>query len=251
MTSVDDVAGEAGVGTEEVLAACHELGIVASSGSSGLSSAEHARLRDALGASPDLPPVVAGSTERRPSAPAAPDPRSLQERHAALRAESRTRRISPATAVRIAVYSFLVVAIAVAVVVLRGRSEDDAAGQGVLSFTDADEGTCVDLDEAEGRSQVTTVACATPHDAELYEVSTVDGGADAPFPGGQALTAQADRDCGNQFAPYVGRTYDESALDVVYLVPTPQTWSIGDRSILCLVEDPEGPLTGSVEGADR
>lgn len=251
MTTVDDVAGETGTPTSAVLSACHELGIVASSGVSGLSRDEHERLRTALGAPGDLPAVGGGSTRRAPGAPTERDGRGLQERRDELRVEARRARVDPRKAVRYAVYAFLVLAVGVAVASLAGRDADDGAEPAVLAFSAADEGACVDLDEGGGRSQVVIVECADPHDAELYEVTTIEGDDTSEFPGGEALLGQARADCDRTFTDYVGRSYAESSLDVVFLVPTPETWSVGDRSILCLVEDPSGRLVGSVRGLDR
>lgn len=47
-------------------------------------------------------------------------------------------------------------------------------------------------------------------------------------------------------------SYDESVLEMSYLYPTSQTWSLNDdREILCIVADPEGASTGSLPGAAR
>lgn len=251
MTTVDDVADETGRPTPDVLSTCRDLGIVASSGGSGLSRDEHERLRVALGAPADLPAVDGGSTRPTPDAPADRDGRGLRERRDALRGEARRARVDPRKALRYAVYGFLVLAVGVAVASLAGRDGEDGEEPAVLAFSAADEGACVDLDEGGGRSQVVIVECGNPHDAELYEVTTVDGDDTPEFPGGEALLEQARADCDRTFTEYVGRPYAESSLDVVFLVPTPQTWSVGDRSILCLVEDPSGRLVGSVRGLDR
>ncbi len=251
MTTVDDVAVESGVPVADVLAACQSLHIVASSPGSGLSRAEHEQLRTALGAPADLPPVAGGSTERVPDAPAGADTRTLRERHDELTRSAPRRSFDPRKVSRYAVYTFLVIAVLVAVVTLRGAGESSGSRDAVVPFTTADEGACVDLHEGGGRSQVEPVDCATGHDAELYEVATTPGDADAAFPGGSALEDDARRACTDRFTAYVGRPYAESALGVVFLVPTPRTWDLGDRAILCLVEDPDAPLVGSVRGADR
>lgn len=253
MSTVDDVATELGLPTGDVLEACRTLDIVASSGASGLSSAEHRRLRATLHGHSALPPVVAGSTDPAPRAAPAPDPRTLQARAAELRDRRRTPRLSPRTVTRIAVYAFLLVAVIVAVVSLRDRAEGDDPG--VRAFVEDDEGTCVDLDGGSG-ARVTTMPCEGPHDAELYAVVAVGdrelaGGPDDAYPGSEAVVAEAEAVCGNRFADYVGRPDGESSLDVVFLVPTAVTWELGDRTLVCLVEDPSAALIGSVAGTGR
>jgi len=254
MSTVDDVAGELGLPTTTVLDACRSLDIVASSGTSGLSADEHRRLRAELHAPADLAPVVPGSTDPSPRVGTVPGRRSPPARADDRRIGSR-RRLSPRTATRIAVYAFLVVAVVVAVVSVGGRA--DEGGTGVQAFSAADEGTCVDL-AGEASSRLTPVECAEPHDAELYGVADLGRagtamatGPDAPYPGQDLVVGEAERRCGARFAEHVGRPYAESALDVVFLVPTRRTWARGDRTVLCLVEDPAAPLVGSVAGADR
>lgn len=237
MTTVDDVAGEVGLPATAVLDACGRLDIVASSGASGLSADEHRRLRAALDARPGLAPVVGGSTDPAPGAGSPPPDRPEP---------GRPRRLSPRTLTRIGLYTFLLVAVVVAVVTLRDRAGDPAT-TAVQAFTDADEGTCVDL--GTGSPRLTPVDCQGPHDAELYEVADLALG-DA-FPGSEVVVAEAERMCAEPFARHVGRPYGESALAVVFLVPTRRTWAAGDRTVLCLVEDPAAPLVGIVAGADR
>lgn len=250
MSTVDDVAAELGLPTGDVLEACRTLDIVASSGASGLSSAEHRRLRATLHGHSALPPVVAGSTDPAPRAAPA---RTLQARAAELRDRRRTPRLSPRTVTRIAVYAFLLVAVIVAVVSLRDRAEGDDPG--MRAFVEDDEGTCVDLAGGSG-ARVTTVPCEDPHDAELYAVVTVGdrelaGGPDDAYPGSEAVVAEAEAVCSDRFADYVGRPDNESSLDVVFLVPTATTWELGDRTMVCLVEDPSADLIASVADTGR
>jgi hypothetical protein len=49
----------------------------------------------------------------------------------------------------------------------------------------------------------------------------------------------------------VGMSYDQSALEVTWLEPTEESWEAGDRELVCLITDPAGQTTGSLEGANR
>jgi hypothetical protein len=215
VTTVADVAAESGRSPDEVLVACRSLGIVASSASSGLSADEHRRLRGALGAPGDLPPVVAGSTTAEPGAEPVPDARSLEARAEELAARQRRPRLSPRTMTRIGLYTFLVVAVIVSVVILQDRgAEDDPA--------DAGERLCVDLP---GRETATprSVPCDGPHDAEVVARHALP---DGPFPGQAALRAQAEQRCAPAVRP---------GEELVLLVPTEASWENGDRIASCLV----------------
>jgi hypothetical protein len=110
-------------------------------------------------------------------------------------------------------------------------------------------GDCID--ESTGEGELTTVPvvdCAAPHLGEAYASVRMTGG--ATFPGLDAV-AEAAQGCGEPFQEFVGRPLAGSTLRVTYLHPTEQSWQAGDREILCVVSDPAGPVTGSLEGATR
>ncbi len=98
-------------------------------------------------------------------------------------------------------------------------------------------GDCFDdgdmaLGEIEEIGEVPLVECAEPHDNEVYAVVTVDG---EVFPGEIAIQAQADEVCLDAFDPFVGLDYQSSALDFGWLVPTADSWDMGDRVVACFV----------------
>lgn len=98
---------------------------------------------------------------------------------------------------------------------------------------------------------VSAVPCSEPHDAEVYaEFDTAEEG-DA-YPGESALGTEAGQGCSERFEDFVGVAPESSSLSVHFLLPTQLSWdNIGDREITCLVVDPSGPTTGSLEGAAR
>jgi hypothetical protein len=113
-------------------------------------------------------------------------------------------------------------------------------------------GDCFDdgdlsLGELEEVGEVPLVECSEPHDNEVYAIVAVDG---EVFPGEQAIQTQADESCLDAFDPFVGLDYESSALDFGWLVPTADSWELGDRVVACFVyrldlEKVSGTLQGS------
>ena len=96
---------------------------------------------------------------------------------------------------------------------------------------------------------VPVVDCAEPHDSEAYALIEITGD---EFPGAQAVTDRAVAECTAEFTTFIGLDYAKSALDFAYYYPTPTSWDLGDREILCLAIDPKaGAVTGSLAGAAR
>lgn len=92
------------------------------------------------------------------------------------------------------------------------------------------------------------VDCAAPH---TYEVFSTFAAADGAFPGDDALSQAAFTGCDAAFEGFVGIPYGDSTLDWEFVAPTEQTWSDGDRSISCLLYDPAGEVSGTLEGSAR
>lgn len=110
-------------------------------------------------------------------------------------------------------------------------------------------GDCLNDGNIEGTvSEVKKIECSEPHDSEAYASVIMD---DGDFPGDAAVEDQAVTDCTSEFNAFVGMDYQESTLDFSYYYPTEDSWAQGDREILCLVVDPAGPATGSLQGAAK
>jgi hypothetical protein len=92
------------------------------------------------------------------------------------------------------------------------------------------------------------VDCDVAHTYEVFgEVIVPDGS----FPGDDQMEATAQRSCDEAFASFVGVSYDDSTLEYTYVAPTSDTWEVGDRQIACLITDPAGETTGSLENSGR
>ncbi|KUP96121.1 septum formation family protein [Thermobifida cellulosilytica] len=124
-----------------------------------------------------------------------------------------------------------------------GTTEEDVFNIGV--------GDCFPSEEtqAEGEvSTVQTVPCSEPHDGEAYAAGDMP---DGDFPGEVEIQNFADDFCITEFDLFVGVSYEQSELDFTYYYPTAESWASGDREILCVVYDPAGDVTGTLEGAAR
>ena len=69
--------------------------------------------------------------------------------------------------------------------------------------------------------------------------------------GEAAVAAQAVTECTSAFTSFVGLDYESSSLDFSYYSPTQESWASSDREILCLVVDPDGKTTGTLEAAAK
>lgn len=98
-------------------------------------------------------------------------------------------------------------------------------------------------------STVAAVPCSEEHDGEVFHDFTLPEG---EFPGDEAIEASAYEGCEPAFATFVGVSYEESALDYVFYSPTEASWNeVDDRVISCVVVDPAGAVTGTLQGAAR
>lgn len=121
---------------------------------------------------------------------------------------------------------------------------DDGEEVGVFSLSVGDCLADVGLDSI---SSVTELSCEAAHVYEIYHAYDIPGDA---YPGDDAVVTSAQDNCLAEFEPFVGTTYDDSELDVSYLYPTMESWTLGDdREVLCMLVTVDGsPRTGSAEG---
>jgi hypothetical protein len=91
------------------------------------------------------------------------------------------------------------------------------------------------------------VPCSKPHDNEVYAVFDVDL---AEFPRGDAMAEIAFDACLERFEAFVGRDYATSALDIMTLYPSYESWHRqNDREVICALYDVTlSKLEGSVKG---
>ncbi len=78
--------------------------------------------------------------------------------------------------------------------------------------------------------RVPSVPCSKPHDNEVFHVARYSGSTYSLA----GIEEFADRVCYSAFSPYVGRSYETSVIDYGWFIPTPDSWSLGDREVICI-----------------
>ena len=109
-------------------------------------------------------------------------------------------------------------------------------------------GDCFD-DASSFEDEITSlpgVPCSDPHDNEAFAVFDVTI---TSYPEGDGMVDLANETCLERFAPFVGKDYESSTLDIMTMYPSPESWKQNDREVVCAVYDMEAnKLEGSVKG---
>jgi Septum formation len=152
----------------------------------------------------------------------------------------------------------LLLALALAAGACGDDDDDDAGGdESTTTSPEAEEetvfavsvGDCLATDPTgEQVSQVPTVDCEEPHTSEAFHTTTIEG---EELPSAADMEQLVQDECLAAFESFVGMPYDQSALEVLWLEPTAESWEQGDHELVCLVTDPAGQTAGSLEGANR
>lgn len=112
-------------------------------------------------------------------------------------------------------------------------------------------GDCVDIADASGEvvEGIDERPCNFEHEYEVFFSGAAEGSA---YLSDAAFDDYYRANCLPAFEAYIGETYEDSALDIFWLVPTEEAWADGDRTIQCLVYHPRIPrLTTSLKGSGR
>lgn len=97
-----------------------------------------------------------------------------------------------------------------------------------------------------GTAVAHVVACAQPHNAEIYGAFKVAG---RHWPGAAVLSEQARRGCQSRLSGYLNPKLDPSGMAEFYVYPNPGAWAAGGRSVICEIRGTHGKLTGSVRAS--
>jgi hypothetical protein len=116
-----------------------------------------------------------------------------------------------------------------------------------LDVFDVTVGDCFDDFSIGQVSEVTGRSCESPHLYEVYAAFDIPGDI---YPGDEEVSTAATDGCLERFEPFVGEPYETSILDISFLTPTLESWTLGDdREVLCMVVNvDETPRVGSAAG---
>ena len=146
----------------------------------------------------------------------------------------------------------LLVVLTLFLVACSGAQRDDAGTiteGGDVDVFSLNVGDCLGATEGDEVASVQAVPCDESHESEVFALVDYDAGADAEWPGDDAVSSFADEQCEAAFEEYVGISYNDSRYFITYLQPTEDTWADGDREVVCLVVGPDNePVTGSLRG---
>jgi Septum formation len=155
--------------------------------------------------------------------------------------------------IRLAIIGAIIVAGAIGGFITNATrsSEGDITKSGDLVSNDLRVGDCWDMKDRSATT-VDNVVARPCHESHEYEVIFVGSVAGETYPTDDAFQAFVENACLPAFGTYIGKAYEDSALDVSWLYPDPETWKSGDRTVECSAYDPDNStLTASVRGAAR
>lgn len=127
------------------------------------------------------------------------------------------------------------------------ETDPDAPGARGLAI-----GDCVaDMGQLDGTGDIDVVGCDGPHAGEVFAQADIAG--KNLFPGNEPLGQEAGAICGGDaFTGYVGIGFPESSLDVVTMMPSKESWVQEDRTVTCVVTDPNlEQIDGTLEQSWR
>lgn len=158
---------------------------------------------------------------------------------------------------RLVIYGVIALVVFGGSVLFAARRDDSGSitGAGNLSVFDLQVGDCFDAafdpNAYTEISEVRAIPCDEPHVYEMYSVAEYPQG-EAPSGQEENYTPWEQENCLGMFAAYVGIDYDSSVYYISALVPTDESWSQGDNSLMCFLHnDEETAVTGSARGSGR
>lgn len=158
---------------------------------------------------------------------------------------------------RLVIYGVIALVVFGGSVLFAARRDDSGSitGAGNLSVFDLQVGDCFDAafdpNAYTEISEVRAIPCGDPHVYEMYSVAEYPQG-EAPSGPDEAYTPWEQENCLGTFASYVGIAYDSSVYYISALVPTDDSWSQGDKTLMCFLHnDEETAVTGSARGSGR
>jgi hypothetical protein len=90
--------------------------------------------------------------------------------------------------------------------------------------------------------------CDEPHLHEVFGLVLLSDPLGSPYPADRDIEDASLELCDAAFERYVGIALDDSDYGYLYYTPTDITWANGDRLVMCVVDDNDRPITGSLKG---
>jgi len=119
---------------------------------------------------------------------------------------------------------------------------------GDVSVLDLKVGDCLTKEPTVALQATVPVGpCSDSHRAEVFAVFDLRVDASASQ---RQIDRLAEGGCIKRFDAFVGTSFDQSELDVLYLKPVAGRLDV-DRGVACIVEDRSGPITGSLKNSRR
>lgn len=92
----------------------------------------------------------------------------------------------------------------------------------------------------------TLLSCAKPHEAEVFATFALTG---SSWPGDAAARQDAGNGCADRLDGYLKPQLVNAGFAQEFVYPDQPAWQAGERTVICEVSSPSGPLTGSVRNA--
>ncbi|WP_329005211.1 DUF4190 domain-containing protein [Kribbella sp. NBC_00709] len=141
------------------------------------------------------------------------------------------------------------------VIAFGSTSDDYSSPEPVSSYSSGPTTTVDDLavgecfNDGNEEDEVVRQPCTAVHDGEVISDVTLP---DGPYPGDSGVDKAADRACSPDFTSYVGKSPDDSELDLFYWTPTQSLWADNDRLVVCAAYGPDHEkLTTTVKNSHR
>ena len=110
-------------------------------------------------------------------------------------------------------------------------------------------GDCIDIPTSDAVTSIPRASCSEPHTGEVFHVFDAQGMAGA-YPSDPDWKTLIYPICDPAFEAYTGTPVEtRTDIDYIYLVPTSDRWTNGDRRVTCVINSLDGtPLTRSHRG---
>lgn len=123
-----------------------------------------------------------------------------------------------------------------------GGSDSNVDDADVTPWFDLDVGQCIDEPLAGDSDQYAVVACDAPHLEEIVGALAIGGA----YPGDDHIEGVSVEACEEAFVEATGVGYDDSLLDLSWVVVREADWTITNPQIMCSVSHPDADLTDPV-----